>query len=937
MDQYPYSIPPGFHPYAGNASEKNTDMPVGTTVPGSNPYYLSGGAAEVSPQFEYGPPPTQDQQQEIVQSNPIPSAHANGLMASIPPASSAEYNAFSNPAAYAGQFPATAVEASVTPLVGLEGVYGPQAFDPQALANQSEMSYPPVNPPAAAQTLNTVDSNPMEDAAPPEALKVAQDSSELTTGHAESNSNHAEIMDKESASKEKEGTETVPNISEVPISTESNKEINESEDQNDAEPTVSSPQSDSPKVPDEPPQPSTNTESSEPPSTEQDLPPPSDASNAAPDQSTEPPVETNPPRTRSPTPVRSLSVSTEDISAASVKKKRRRIVTLNDDEDSDDEDNSNRMELLRSPEPPMVEGNDDHAAGDALANEDQRHHNRNADGSDGSEKDHEDDDRPNSSASGAVSIFQNVVMIPAGGDADAHKRKKIRVLDSDDDEDDQKVLVSVDDIGLTGEGADDLNPGGMLVDENGENDDLGTVDGIELEQMEQIVAMDAPIIDPNEMMNEDDEDVGSEAGDKDKETSDREPDGGSEAGDDERETSDRDQDGSVGSEAEQDDEEMGEEEEIVEEGVEMIAAEDDEGEAIGIATDDEQVLGEDPEQEAASDEGDNDGNRGSDAEDDQASKGDRSDAEEHSDENERQASESEKGESDENEEVRNDQSETRSSSGSNEQEKDSTSKRRRGKDDSKKSDSDDDVVCQNDLELNTISLLTDEEDDNTTPLPPPKKELPVVRIVNIKKELLDDRFGRKESTARMDAATSYQQQHYLKKQQQLAQKKREKARKRSERTFDNNDKSPHSPSNDRSVQAMKEYLKIAGFKNVKFHKLWEGCKSNQERANAILRLMQEKGLEGEPTIAKCRELRKQLQMEREAQVLDTSLIIDSGEGRITRRSARNTQNQLAAGQSLDPNTPSTSGLSQPPVVPPESLETLNRMRNVVDPDSEGEE
>lgn len=79
---------------------------------------------------------------------------------------------------------------------------------------------------------------------------------------------------------------------------------------------------------------------------------------------------------------------------------------------------------------------------------------------------------------------------------------------------------------------------------------------------------------------------------------------------------------------------------------------------------------------------------------------------------------------------------------------------------------------------------------------------------------------------------------------------------------------------------MREYLKIAGFKHVKFHKLWEGCKSNQERANAILRLMQDKGLEGEPTVAKCRELRKQLQMEREAQVLDTSLIIDSGEGKV---------------------------------------------------------
>lgn len=137
------------------------------------------------------------------------------------------------------------------------------------------------------------------------------------------------------------------------------------------------------------------------------------------------------------------------------------------------------------------------------------------------------------------------------------------------------------------------------------------------------------------------------------------------------------------------------------------------------------------------------------------------------------------------------------------------------------------------------------------------------------------------------------------------------------------ERSSVSPSSDRSVQAMREYLKIAGFKHVKFHKLWEGCKSNQERANAILRLMQDKGLEGEPTVAKCRELRKQLQMEREAQVLDTSLIIDSGEGRITRRSKRNPS---------DPNAPSTSGT----VVPPESAEAINRIRSLVDPDSDGE-
>ncbi|XP_053659588.1 HIRA-interacting protein 3-like [Anopheles marshallii] len=87
----------------------------------------------------------------------------------------------------------------------------------------------------------------------------------------------------------------------------------------------------------------------------------------------------------------------------------------------------------------------------------------------------------------------------------------------------------------------------------------------------------------------------------------------------------------------------------------------------------------------------------------------------------------------------------------------------------------------------------------------------------------------------------------------------------------------------RSVHRMKEYLKMAGFRHMRYQKLWQGCETNHERAEAILRFLQTHGLQGEPTDEKCRELRKQIQLQKEVEVLDTSVIIGSGEGRVTRQ------------------------------------------------------
>uniref|UniRef100_A0A182J3J6 Uncharacterized protein n=1 Tax=Anopheles atroparvus TaxID=41427 RepID=A0A182J3J6_ANOAO len=77
-----------------------------------------------------------------------------------------------------------------------------------------------------------------------------------------------------------------------------------------------------------------------------------------------------------------------------------------------------------------------------------------------------------------------------------------------------------------------------------------------------------------------------------------------------------------------------------------------------------------------------------------------------------------------------------------------------------------------------------------------------------------------------------------------------------------------SETNHKSLQSMKMFLKIAGFRHVRYQKLWKDCHTNQERAEAILRFLQDSGLQGEPTFEKCSELRKQIQLENEAKALD---------------------------------------------------------------------
>ena len=108
----------------------------------------------------------------------------------------------------------------------------------------------------------------------------------------------------------------------------------------------------------------------------------------------------------------------------------------------------------------------------------------------------------------------------------------------------------------------------------------------------------------------------------------------------------------------------------------------------------------------------------------------------------------------------------------------------------------------------------------------------------------------------------------------------------------------------------------------------------------LRRILAQKGMQGEPTVAKCKEIRRELQAKRESAELDKSVIINAeGEaysysvsfnikiyhpGR-TRRSVRNAAKVSYA---EEPDFDRRS------LVQPETLQTLSKIRNVIDSDSE---
>lgn len=79
-------------------------------------------------------------------------------------------------------------------------------------------------------------------------------------------------------------------------------------------------------------------------------------------------------------------------------------------------------------------------------------------------------------------------------------------------------------------------------------------------------------------------------------------------------------------------------------------------------------------------------------------------------------------------------------------------------------------------------------------------------------------------------------------------------------------------TDDPKLSNLKEFAKISGIK-INYARLFDGVRSTDDKCMLIRRILAQKGLQGEPTIAKCKQLRLELQAKRESAELDKSLII----------------------------------------------------------------
>lgn len=62
---------------------------------------------------------------------------------------------------------------------------------------------------------------------------------------------------------------------------------------------------------------------------------------------------------------------------------------------------------------------------------------------------------------------------------------------------------------------------------------------------------------------------------------------------------------------------------------------------------------------------------------------------------------------------------------------------------------------------------------------------------------------------------------------------------------------------------------------LNYAKLFDGLRSTEHKCLQLRRILAQKGLMGEPTVAKCKKLRLELQAKRESAELDKSVILNT--------------------------------------------------------------
>ncbi|XP_076760860.1 uncharacterized protein LOC143429235 [Xylocopa sonorina] len=128
------------------------------------------------------------------------------------------------------------------------------------------------------------------------------------------------------------------------------------------------------------------------------------------------------------------------------------------------------------------------------------------------------------------------------------------------------------------------------------------------------------------------------------------------------------------------------------------------------------------------------------------------------------------------------------------------------------------------------------------------------------------------------------------------------------------------PEDDKRIQLYKKYIRIAGIYVKSYNDLWVDCKSHAARIRCLKALLEKNGVNGRPTVEKCKKAKERNESLKDVAELSTSNIIS--EGRVTR-----------AQRNKDSNRESIK-TSETPTKHREARNTFKRVLSVVDSDSE---
>lgn len=84
------------------------------------------------------------------------------------------------------------------------------------------------------------------------------------------------------------------------------------------------------------------------------------------------------------------------------------------------------------------------------------------------------------------------------------------------------------------------------------------------------------------------------------------------------------------------------------------------------------------------------------------------------------------------------------------------------------------------------------------------------------------------------------------------------------------------PEDDKRIQILKKYVRTAGIHVKSYNDLWAGCKSNAARVRCLKDLLEKNGINGRPTIEKCKKAKEKNERLKDVAELNRGNIISEG-------------------------------------------------------------